>query len=280
MKTRNSRTTIRLLTIGSLLLALPIAAQAHRAWILPAATIHSSEDPWVTVDAAISNDIFHTDYRPMQLNGIKAIGPDGMAVELQNGHTGKYRSTFDINLTQRGTYKIFTASNGMTARWLDEDGQRQSWPPRGAQPNEADFAANVPADAQDLVVTRSSRRQETFITAGVPSDEVLEPEGQGFEMEPITHPNDLYAGETAEFRFLIDGEPAVGAEIIVLAGGMRYRNHQDEISVTTNADGIAEITWPDAGMYWLEASYEDDRAAPPATSRRGGYVATFEVMPE
>lgn len=272
--------TTRLFALGSLLLTLPIAAQAHRAWILPAATIHSSEDPWVTVDAAISNDIFHTDYRPMRTDDIQVIGPDGSAIELQNTHTGQYRSTFDLNLTQRGTYKIFTASNGLTARWVDDDGERRSWPPRGTPPNEAEFEANVPSDATDLQVTRSSRRQETFVTAGVPSDEVLQPTGQGLEMEPITHPNDLFAGETAEFRFLIDGKAAENVEIMVLAGGMRYRNHQDEITVTTGADGIAEITWPAAGMYWLEATFQDSNAAPPARERRGSYVATFEVLPE
>lgn len=272
--------TARLFAFGSLLLTLPLAAQAHRAWILPAATIHSSEDPWVTVDAAISNDIFHTDYRPMRTDDIQVAAPDGTQIQLQNAHTGQYRSTFDLNLSQRGTYKIFTASQGLTARWLDEDGERRSWPPRGTPANEAGFAANVPTEATDLQVTRSSRRLETFVTAGVPSDEVLQATGKGLEMEPITHPNDLFAGETAEFRFLIDGEPAANVEIMVLAGGMRYRNHQDEISVTTGADGLAEITWPGAGMYWLEASFEDSNAAPPARQRRGSYVATFEVLPE
>jgi hypothetical protein len=38
------------------LLAVP--AQAHRAWLLPSATVLSGTDAWVTVDAAISNDLF------------------------------------------------------------------------------------------------------------------------------------------------------------------------------------------------------------------------------
>ncbi|MDP2126803.1 MAG: DUF4198 domain-containing protein [Pseudohongiella sp.] len=261
-------------------LALPLAANAHRSWILPASTIHSSDDAWVTVDAAISNDIFHTDYRPMRLDDISVLAPDGSRIELQNPHTGKYRSSFDLNLEQRGTYKIFTAAYGLSARWIDENGERKSWPGRGAPANQSDFATMVPANARDLEVTYSARRQETFVSSGEPSTTAIAPTGKGLELEAITHPNDLFAGETAEFRFLMDGEPAAGTEITVLAGGMRYRNQQDEILVVTDNDGIAQITWPAAGVYWLEAGYQDNRAVPPATIRRGSYIATFEVLPE
>lgn len=47
--------------------AAAVPASAHRAWILPGATVLSSEEPWVTFDAAISNDIFYTDYYPIAL---------------------------------------------------------------------------------------------------------------------------------------------------------------------------------------------------------------------
>lgn len=269
--------TLPLLSL--LLCSIPFMAQAHRAWILPAATVHSSEDPWVTFDAAISNDIFHTDYHPMQTGGLQAMAPSGEMIELQNVHTGKYRSTFDLNLTERGTYKVFSASTRLTATWETDAGERVRWPGRGASATPEDFAREVPSDAKNLEITRSHQRQETFVTAGVPDDTVLEPTNVGLELVPETHPNDLFEGETARFRFLIDGEPAVGAEVTVLAGGMRYRNSQDEIMVQTDKHGLAEITWPEAGMYWMEVTYSDNTAAPPAQRRRGTYVATFEVLP-
>ena len=41
------------------------------------------------------------------------------------------------------------------------------------------------------------------------------------------------------------------------------------------------MTWPEAGMYWLEANLRDDRATlPQANARRLGYVATLEVLPQ
>ena len=80
---------------------------------------------------------------------------------------------------------------------------------------------------------------------------------------------------------MIDGKPAANLEVTITAGGTRYRDAQEEIKVTTGADGKFEVTWPAAGMYWMNASLQDDKnAAPPATQRRASYVATFEVLPQ
>ena len=122
---------------------------------------------------------------------------------------------------------------------------------------------------------------ETFVTNGPPNDTALKPSNTGLEMVPVTHPNDLYAGEEAKFRLLLDGMPAVGIEVEIVRGGTRYRNAQDEAKATTDADGEFAVTWPEAGMYWLEASSEDDNVTVPgAKSRRLGYIATLEVLPQ
>lgn len=255
------------------------AAEAHRAWLKPSATVLSGDDAVVTVDAAISNTLFHPDHYPMSTDGIAVTAPNGEAVDIMNAAKGRYRSVFDVELAQQGTYKIATASGGLRAFWRDAEGNRKMWPGRGEQAEESEFATAVPKDAQDLSVSRGWRRIETFVTVGAPTDAALEPTGQGLELVPLTHPNDLYATETATFKLLIDGEPAIGAEVEVVPGGMRYRNSQNAMVVTANTAGEIELTWPQAGMYFLEASYRDDKAAAPATIRTGSYAATFEVLP-
>lgn len=274
------KTMTRAVALFAALSCLPLAAQAHRAWILPAATVLSAEDAWVGFDAAVSNDIFHPDHFPLRLEGMRVIDPEGNAVEPQNAGTGKHRAVFDLNLKARGTYKVEMASGGLTARWETEDGKRRFWPQRGSTPKPGDFEKEVPKDAKKLEVSQSYRRVETYVTAGAPSEKVLEPTNAGLELAPVTHPNDLFAGETAEFRFLIDGEPAVGAEVEIVPYGRRYRNDEAAIELKTDDNGAVEIEWPDAGMYWLGVSYEDDRAKAPATRRSGSYVGVFEVLPE
>lgn len=271
--------TLKSLFVLALGASLVMPAQAHRGWIVPSATVLSSDDAWVTFDGAISNTLFHPDHFPMR-GDITVTAPNGEIVEVENLHSGKYRTVFDLNLKQSGTYKIGTSSGGLSARWENENGERQMWPGRGQTPGDADFEKQVPKDAKNLQVSHSWRRMETFVTSGEPTDSVLKPTNQGLELVPVTHPNDLFSGEEAEFRLLMDGEPAVGAEVTILAGNMRYRNSQDEIETKTDASGSFTVTWPEAGMYWLSASYRDDKARAPATQRMGSYVATLEVLPE
>lgn len=262
---------------AALLLASP--AEAHRAWLKPSATVLSGDTTYITVDAAISNTLFHPDHVAMRTDGIVVTSPSGAQLELLNAAQGRYRSTFDVQLDEQGTYRIATASSGLRATWRDAEGNRKMWPGRGQQADSAEFATAVPADAQDLHVMQTSRRVETFVTVGAPTTDALQPSNEGIELVALTHPNDLYATETATFQLLIDGEPAAGAEIEVVRGGMRYRNSQAAITVNADAQGQFEITWPEAGMYFMEAAYRDDQAKAPATVRTGSYAATFEVLP-
>lgn len=264
----------------ALVLCLPISAQAHRAWLLPSATVLSSDDAWVSIDAAVSNDIFHADHAPMRAEGVVVTAPDGATLQVQNAMMGKYRSTFDVQLPQKGTYKIAVASSGLMARWETESGERKMWPGRGERANPADFDKMVPKKAKNLEVSQFSRRMETFVTSGSPTESVLKATKQGLELVPVTHPNDLFAGEVATFQFQMDGKPVAGVKATIIPGGMRYRNDQAAIEVESDKKGNISVTWPQAGMYWLSANYRDDKAKKPATVRAGSYVATFEVLPE
>ena len=260
--------------------SLAFTAEAHRAWLLPSATVLSSNDAWVTIDGAVSNDIFHADHAPMRFDDLLITAPDGKSAQATNLNTGKFRSSFDLQLPQKGTYKVAIASSGLMATWETAEGERRMWPPRGQKADPKDFATQVPKGANKLQVTEFSRRMETFVTSGTPSDTVLQPTKKGLELKPVTHPNDLFAGETAEFVFLMNGEPVADVKVTVIAGGMRYRNDQQAIEVVTDKKGQFQITWPTAGMYWLSAQYRDNKVAKPATQRSASYVATFEVLPE
>ncbi|WP_404437712.1 DUF4198 domain-containing protein [Stutzerimonas chloritidismutans] len=282
-------------TALALAICLPLSAQAHRAWMLPSATVLSGEDPWITVDAAVSNDLFYFEHFPLRLQGIgevdqapaggppgmrprpaaqlQVIAPDGTQVQPENGSIGRYRSTFDVHLTQKGTYKLAVANSGLFASWK-ENGETRRW-----MGNAQTFATDVPDKAEALKVTQNSSRMEVFATSGAPTKTVLVPTGEGLELAPVTHPNDLYAGEAAEFVFLLDGKPAADVEISVIPGGNRYRDELGEIKATTDEDGKVSITWPTPGMYWLEAELTSDKGvSKPASQRRDSYSATLEVL--
>lgn len=259
----------------ALFLAMPLSVHAHKAWLLPSGTVLSAKDPWITVDAAVSNDLFYFNHVPLRLDSLAITGPDGNAVQAENSATGKFRSTFDVHLVQPGTYRIAVVNKGLSASW-EEDGKPKRW--RG---NAETFATEVPKDAKNLKVTQAAGRIETFVTAGKPNDIALKPTGVGIELVPVTHPNDLFAGEQATFKLLLDGKPASDLKIEIIADGMRYRDQQNELAATTDNDGQFSVIWPNAGRYWIETTVHDAKTSlPQAKQRRASYVATFEVLPQ
>jgi len=292
------------LIAAAALTAVSMPAMAHRGWLLPSATIFSGAEDWVTVDAAASNDLFFPDHRPMPTGNIKVWAPDGSEGKIANPSTGNVRSTFDVKLDKPGTWKIGTAQSGVGGTFKVDGvewrlGGRRGPPPGaapggpggaggpGGQGGPAGQAApkfvssvdEIPANATDINITETSGRNEIFATAGEPTSTVFQPTNKGLEMVPVTHPAELVQGEAAQFRFLVDGKPAQNLKVTIVPGGKRYRNGDGAFEVTTAANGLATVNWPEAGMFWLNTSLADKSpSAPKATARRMSYTATLEVM--
>ncbi len=296
------------------LIAATTPALAHRQWLLPNATIFSGTDSWVTVDGAASNDLFFPDHQPMRLDNVKVWAPDGTESKIENGSTGKYRSTFDVKLDKPGTWRIGIAQSGVAGSFKVDGvewrlGGRRG-PPPGAAPGGAAPAGagappaggpqggpagpggpggaqiksvasidEVPANATDIQITESAGRNDIYVTAGEPTMTIFQPTNKGLEMVPVTHPSELVANEPARFRFLVDGKPAANLKVTVLPGGKRYRDGDGAMEITTGADGVAQVNWSQAGMFWLNTTYSDNKPTiARATARRLSYTATLEVM--
>ncbi len=256
---------------------LSIAAQAHRPWLLPSATLVDGGAPVVTVDAAISEDLFEFDAFPLNVDTLRITAPDGSAVAPDARVEAKRRVSFDVKLAQKGTYRVAGFTDTAMASWK-VDGQTRRW--RGSP---AALAREVPADAQDLQVTRQLQRAETFVSNETPGPLAAAVSGDGLELVPLTSPTDLSVGDTTRFRLLLDGQAFAGADVTVLRGGNRYRYKMGEIALKTDAAGEFAVAWPEAGRYWLGVNHggRGPGAAPSSGPvRRESYSATFEVLPK
>lgn len=261
------------------LAGIALSAQAHRPWMVPSSTLVDAKEPWITVDAAISEDLFDIDHQPLRLDALVITGPDGAAVMPENTLTGKLRSVFDVKMSKPGTYKAAIVSQNVMGSYK-LNGEMKRF--RGT---EETFKKDVPADAQEVKVTRINSRLETFFSANSTSDGVFKPTNVGLEFVPVTHPNDLRVGEKATWRFLLDGKPAANQAFSLVPGGVRYRGTLGEIRQTTDAKGEITFTVPAAGMYLISSSWP---AAAPAVAgqppvmpeRRATYAATVEILPQ
>ncbi|MAT34066.1 MAG: ABC transporter permease [Ponticaulis sp.] len=268
MKFRN----MLLIALAGAMVAQP--ALAHRAWLLPSTFTLSGNEQWVTVDGAISNDLFFPNHVPMRYTDVTVTAPDGTTAPVEEGWVGKFKTSFDVKLDQQGTYLIGTSGEGWFARW-EENGE-----PQRRRASLEELKADGIFDNPDAELSRSARKIETYVTLGAPSDAVFALKNKGLELQPITHPNDVYAGEEVSFQFMLDGAPAAGLEVEVVKGNDRYRDEAGLLTVTTNEDGEFSFTPDEAGRYWIstdtsaEGEYEGR-----AISDRASYVMTFEALP-
>ncbi|MDP3491808.1 MAG: DUF4198 domain-containing protein [Hyphomonadaceae bacterium] len=266
------KTLAKRLVIAATAAALMVgAAHAHRAWIVPSATVVSGDNAWVTLDAAVSNNLFFPDHRPMQVDAITITAPDGSIVKPANASVGQYRTTFDLKLDQKGTYSIAQANSGLNASWK-EGTETKRW--RGSM---AEYVSQGIDKKPGVELTLSSRRVETFVTNGAPTP--IKSTGKGLEISGA-HPNDLYSGEEVTFKLTDNGKPAANVEITLIQGGDRYREQAGEVMLKTGADGTFKMKAENAGMYWLEAESRGTASMEgKSVKSMSTLVAVLEVLP-
>jgi uncharacterized GH25 family protein len=259
------------------LAALALPAQAHRPWLLPSSTLAEGKDPTVMIDGAISENYFDFDHMPLKMDGVSVTGPDGAVIAAPAVTMARFRSSFDLKMPAPGTYRVALVSKTVMASYKAGAEVKRF---RGT---EEAFAKEVPSDAPELTVSRQYARMETFVSATKPSTGALKPSGTGLELVPITHPNDLHAGEKASWRFDLNGKPLANFAFSLIPGGVKYRGVLGEIRVTTDANGVASITLPEAGMYALNAAFpvsNQKGGGPNPPSSRYSYAATLEILPQ
>jgi hypothetical protein len=269
-------------TIALALAGAACAAQAHRPWMIANTSLVDSEgarEAWVTIDGAISENLFDADFMPLRLDGLTVTGPDGATLPAPAASVGRHRATVDIPLAQDGTYRITLASaNVMGSYTINGEAKR-------FRATEQTLKSEIPAGATDLRTTTTHQRQDSFVTLNKAGGRALEPTGAGLEMVPLTNPAGLRAGESARVRFLLNGQPLAGFPFSLIPGGVKYRGTLGELRLTTDAKGEASFTLPAPNLYWLSASYPARPAggaehdAPPAGARYT-YSATLDVLPE
>lgn len=264
----------QIFTLLSLVLgASASVVHAHGVWISPSSTVLSAPQ-FVTFDAASSSVPFMIDHRPLVIDALTISAPDGSKVTPVNVMKGELRTVFDAKLELQGTYRLELLRSGFRASWKDAENK----PKRFMGTAEA-LAKEVPADAKDLQVTETDSRMENYVTVGKPT--ALKTNGKGLELVAATHPNDLVTGEPVELTFLVDGKPTEGVEVAIIRSQSRYRNSTDEKTYKTDKHGKLKVTLSEAGMYWLDADFKDNKVSNKiAKERTLAYVITLEVLPQ
>jgi len=252
-------------------------ASAHPVWMLPGEFNLSSDKPeWVSVDATASHTVFGAD-KGIGLRDLRITTPEGKSERIGSYFKGHRRSVFDLELEQEGTYEMKIQGKPwvMTYYKIGKRGTEK----RGFF-DKLEAESKLPEGAFDVETISVNRQSLAYVTRMAPTDKVLETEGKGFELQAVTHPNDVIAGEEVELKLLMNGKPAVGAEIKITASGTKYRDDRGNIELTTDSEGALNFTPSQPGPYLLTANFEQKSDSPRFDKTVSVIFLTFEAQAE
>lgn len=273
----------------ALLTATPVVASAHSVspFLLPevfdtkAATNVSFQSALTVEKFFVASNNFKTSYAVTE--------PDGQEKVISAAASLKRFNVGEFELPKEGTYRVRTVdATGNSTKYALVDGrwlrvrpvrvpqanapQPQQQAPQAAattaakpatqpatpaQPPRMIAADKVPENAQTLEV-KTHIIAETFVTKAKPS-KIPEVTNKGFEVKLITHPNELFAGESLKGQVIYNGQPVKDLEVDIFKGASSYdvSAKREMPHVKTNAKGEFEVKFDQAGIYLIAASYPE-----------------------
>jgi hypothetical protein len=260
---------------------LASAALAHTPYVAP---INFAPDrDYVTLEAGLAETNYFVPDFPIRGAEYTVIGPTGEAAKAKSTELREL-AVIEAALPQQGTYRITTGERpGRRGKWAKVDGK---WLVVTNGPVSDDDAgaraiqeAKLPAGSE-VMNTQSFIKAETYVTRGKPTAAALKPTGQGLELVPETHPNEIYANKPFRFVLMNDGKPLSGALFSVAKAGDLYADKRFALEGKSGADGKAQAVIDHAGVYVLEVHYpERAEGSPTPIARSAIYSLSFEVTP-
>lgn len=254
-------------------LTLSTSAQAHKRWLLPT-DFALSDAETVTVDLSASNNIFYVD-KALPLQGLRALSPAGEQLPTTNPYHGKRRSSVDVEIAQAGTHRVVLQGAPVYFMSYELPGEDKPHYARGALEK---LKASVPANAQEVSYARSTALIETYISLGNTSAPPALTDLTGLSLQMVSHPNELYSDDAADFVLLLNGKPAAGKSLTVTPEGTRYRDSQQEAVFTADKAGQVQVQWQGPGRYLVEATVEEPGYGKDFAVEYYNYFLTVEVL--
>ena len=228
-------------TVLVLLAAWCGGACAHTPYLAPN-TFAPREGETVTLDAAFA-ETFFTSEVVFDKSRFSVTAPDGTTTVPDTEQYLKSRAVIEHTLPkQAGTYRFSSGQRlGAVFRNWEFDGKKEST---------RDPKATIPEGAKRLPSFQAITLAETFLTIGAPDRGALKPRGNGIEIIPVTHPADLYTGESFVFEILYDGKPVANQDVEVSEAVWTSDRKPEVVKLTTGADGRATLALRRVGT-WL-----------------------------
>ena len=282
----------------SLLACLPVLSHAHTMspYLIP--EVFDTKQSNVSFSSGITVEKFYVPSNNFKTSYV-VTDPEGKDTAIQAAAVLKRFNVAEFNLDKEGTYRIRTQDAiGNPGKYALVDGRwlrvrparpanaaapaaamtRPAATPTPAQPPRMIAADQVPANAQ-ILETKNHYIAESFVTKSKPSD-LAKPSNKGFEVQFISHPNQLFAGDSLKAKVLLNGKAISDLEVDVFKGASSYEPNanREQPHVKTNKNGEFEVKFATAGIYLITATYPE--ANPDNTKKPHADTYTYSVSVE
>jgi hypothetical protein len=238
----------KLLAASAFFAALAGTASAYTAYVMPDAFLPS--DRSITLQGAYATSFF----TPGSAVGgqFAVIEPDGADGFFNQAEVTTDSTRLSATLFKEGTYRFSSGEQlGPVSNMVGVDG---GW--RQLQ------AGETPPEGAPTTTLQTVTVAETYVTLGAPNRTAVDRTIGRLALRPITHPNQVVAGQGFQVNATFDGAPFANAALVL------YKDGEPETDLdrfaTTDASGNATLTLDGPGRYVLVARH---RASAPAGSQ-------------
>lgn len=209
--------------------------------------------------------------------------PEGKKVYLQDDAFSQTQTVSSFSLENKidGTYRIRGEKQGLTSRFA-LDGK--TWKPLIAakfDPAKANdkvfYAENLKKNSQVKTV-QSLEIIEAFVSRRATSNHVIHHLHDGFDVQFISHPNALKAGQAVQFNVLDNKKGVANVGAHILAQTTDFSREQKVLkTVKSNTKGELHFNLEQAGQYLLTIDYQQPLTQKGNQLKRYKYTLAFNV---
>lgn len=260
---------ILLAALGGLCLASP--ASAHTSYILPN-TFDATFARIVTLESSFT-DAFSRSEVGVTSQDWHVLMPDGTRRDFDTVVEMKQLTMLEMAVSDEGTYRFTTGERlGRRGQMIrSADGSL-----RPARTEEGEPVA--PGEGETLVSSQTATVAEVYVSRGAPTDTVVGAPTGRLVIRPMTHPNKIFAQSGLKLQVSFDGKPLAGQELELSRDGSMYDEGAGMQHVTTDAEGIATLSFDKAGIYLVMTRHQAEAPAGSESDIRSYTTSlTFDV---
>lgn len=212
---------------------LSSSSQAHVPYLAP-----ESFEPirdWVSLEAAFADKFFLPEAKFDQ-SEFQVFTPAGGREQPAEQAMVRSRTVLEHQLKAAGTYR-FSSGQRFGAVF-------KSWQQDGKTVNSRDPKQQPPAGVALSSHFQSVTLAETYVSKGKPDQRVLQPHGQGLEIQFISHPNDLYINQPIKTRLLFNGKPLANTSLQLHQTGQSDEEQSQQLRSDANGELQFSVTEP------------------------------------